>query len=152
MTAQPPPHPPLPLTPPLYYISLCFGGSLFAVHSLLVVSVSDKFFLIAMTMDKRFVVYIVARYWLLVPIFRGFVRLSALCVFGVRYYFPSPPPPPSPFLFLHYTYVRAMAILQNRRCTLVSFPAGLDLSIGSYNCDIRLLFFVLSGQGKGSPI
>ncbi len=63
-----------------------------------------------MTMDKRFVVYIVARYWLLVPIFRGFVRLSALYVFGLRYYFL---PPPSPPLFLHYTYVRVIAILQN---------------------------------------
>jgi len=101
-------------------------------------------------MDKRFVVYIVARYWLLVPIFRGLVRLSALYVFGLRYYFlPSSPPFPPIFFFLHYTYVRAIAILQNRRCTL--FLSLLDWTRSFYRklsvISVYYLSCVRAGQG-----
>lgn len=100
-------------------------------------------------MDKRFVVYIVARYWLLVPIFFVASFDYLLSTSSACDTISSPSIPPRPFFFLHYTYVRAMSILQNRRCTHVSFPAGLDLSIGSYNCDIRLLFFLtLSCPGR----
>lgn len=85
-------------------------------------------------MDKRFVVYIVARYWLLVPIFRGLVRLSALYVFGLRYYFPPSPPPPlaPPFFFYIIRMFGRLPFCKTEgaRCF---FPCrtGLDLSIGS---------------------
>jgi len=84
-------------------------------------------------MDKRFVVYIVARYWLLVPIFRGLVRLSALYVFGLRYYFlPSSPPfPPIFFFYIIRMFGRLpFCKTEGARCF---FPCwtGLDLSIGS---------------------
>jgi hypothetical protein len=82
-----------------------------------------------MTMDKRFVVYIVARYWLLVPIFRGLVRLSALYVFGLRYYFP--PSSPTFFFYIIRMFGRLpFCKTEGARCF---FPCrtGLDLFIGS---------------------
>jgi hypothetical protein len=101
-------------------------------------------------MDKRFVVYIVAPL-LAVSTYFSWLGLI-ICSLRLRpaILFPSPLIPPRLF-FLHYTYVRAMSILQNRRCTLVSSPAGLDaIPLWVVNCDIRLLFlFCLVQAGQG---
>ena len=82
-----------------------------------------------MTMDKRFVVYIVARYWLLVPIFRGLVRLSTLYVFGLRYYFP-PSPPPSPFFYIIRMFGRRPFCKTEGARYFFPCRTGHDLSMG----------------------